>query len=96
MTKRVGDYVVNLIEVAKNWLASYVSLGRSAGAKTDLVKAFGYLSDAMIRIQQHLGTLGNTPIEQAEAQWLSQQLTKLVTVQRSYQLHLSAHGTVVP
>jgi hypothetical protein len=60
-----------------------------------VAKAHSYLVDAIARIQQHLGTLGNTPIEQAEASWLAVQLTALRTVQQAYQKHLAAQGTVV-
>jgi ABC-type phosphate/phosphonate transport system substrate-binding protein len=61
-----------------------------------VAKAHSYLVDAMTRIQKHLGTLGNTPIAQAEASWLAVQLTALRAVQQAYQKHLAAQGPVVP
>jgi hypothetical protein len=92
-TARIIDYAGNLIGVAKKWLASYRSAG-TAASHGDLVKAHGYLCDAIVRIQQHLGTLGSTPFEISEAAWLSGSLSNLITVQQSYRAQLSVKGIV--
>lgn len=71
-------------------------IGGGSKVKPAIAKEYRYLRDAIIRIQQHLGTLGASPIERSEAKWLTPYLTELSAVQRSYQVQLATKGTVVP
>jgi hypothetical protein len=96
LTMKFVDYAGNLIELAKQWLASFRASGNSPSAQVDLVKALGYLNDAIIRIQQHLGTLGTSQFEQAVAQTLANRLHALTALQQTYASQIATQGTVVP
>ena len=67
----------------------------SAGSATaDLAKAHGFLTDAIIRIQQHLGTLGTTAFEHHEAGVLLSRLAELRAEQQNYQTQIVLAGAV--
>ena len=78
------DYAGHLLERAKQWLAAFRAAGNHANAQVDLVKALGFLNDAIVRIQQHLGTVGTSEFEQAAAYALSLRLQALSAVQQRY------------
>ena len=78
------DYAGHLLERAEQWLAAFRAAGNHASAQVDLVKALGYLNDAIVRIQQHLGTVGTSEFEQAAAYALSLRLQELSGVQQRY------------
>ena len=98
LTMRFADSTVELLARAKQWLATYVGLSKQLGvdaaAAADLAKAHGFLSDAIVRIQQHLGTLGTTAFERYEAGVLLWKLAELRAVQQNYQGQLAFSGVV--